>query len=260
MAVFGVGAALGNEGQEIEEFLFSARAECGGVIEGEVEQACGQCASAGAGHVALKEGGHGAAVLFGGEEDAVREVACQDFVGALAGEDDLHVAAGELGEQEHGDDDGIADGFVEVPDEFGQQRHVGGFADDLVVVAPVAASDFARGGQFVPFRIEADGEGAHGLVREAAHGADDGAGIETTAEERADGHVADHAQAHKLVEVGGKLFGAGVFIADGLVVRARFPVAFEAEGAALPEGPMGGGEFADAGEEGFGAGDQRRER
>ena len=71
----------------------------------------------------------------------VGEVAAEELVGALAGEDDLHVTGGEARDEVGGDRRGVAERLVERDGELAEQRGRVGPQHELVVVGAVALRD-----------------------------------------------------------------------------------------------------------------------
>ena len=84
---------------------------------------------------------------------AVLAVAAEEFVGALAGEGDGDVFGGELAEGEEAEGREVGEGFVEVPDEFGEVESCVVEGElELVVVGAVEVGDAAGVGELVARR------------------------------------------------------------------------------------------------------------
>lgn len=235
--------------QEIDAAFLALAAEVGWEVEEVIEDA-------------VRDGAEGVAGERGGRSESLREeefaeeiVAGEALVRSLAAEDDFEVAGGPLSEAVEGDDEGVADGAVHVPDDLREELEIGWLDVDGVVSGAEEAGGFLRVLGFVDGGIEADAVGtdARGDFR---HAGGDERGIDSAGEVGADGYIAAHVETDGVVPEAFEFFEVVVIGAVAAVGEGDFPVALDGEAAVAGEfHPVGGGEHFDALEHGGGFGD-----
>ena len=101
--------------------------------------------------------------------------------------------------------------------------------------------------------VEPDREGLHRQRRLGRHQRDDGGGVEPTAEKRAEGHVASHADAHGVLQQVGELFLDGLAIAAHrrLLDARQIPVLRDGRAPTVGDDEMPRRELPDAAEKGM---------
>ena len=142
----------------------------------------------------------------------VAGIAPEELVRALAGEDDLHVTAGDEGtEQMQGQGYGIGEGLVLMVDETGEQCEGVLFGEGHIVVFGTEVAGHAAGVSALVvggLTGEADGEGG-GPGGELGEECEDGGGVEASAEESADGEIAEQTFLDGALEGGANGGGGG---------------------------------------------------
>jgi hypothetical protein len=120
-------------------------------------------------------------------------IAAEQFIAAVAGEHDLYLLNGELGNDVGGDAGFVAERLVTRLDHAGDEIEGVRFDHDLVMIGRVFLRDGAGVRQFVVAGFfEADGERLYRFFRLQGHGGHDGAGIDSAAEKCSQGDIGDH--------------------------------------------------------------------
>ena len=177
---------------------------------------------------------------------AIAGVAAERLVAAVAGEHDLQLPSGELGDAEGRDRRGVAEGLVVVVGELGQQVHRIEPHDLLDMTGPELLGHGARVVTLVVgLLLEADAEGSDRFGRQLGHQRHDDARVHAAAQECPDGHVATQAETDgftkQLMELGAVLAGCPGRL--GLVVGG--PVPFDPWLAAIPDEDAGRRQLVD---------------
>jgi len=188
------------------------------------------------------------------DERAIPVVSGEQFVAAVAGDDDLHVSSREPGDHVGGDIGGICEGFVVDVGHFLEERaELGVIIGEDVMGCTVHLGDGVGVGRFIeagfapPRSVgsasgKAEGEGlqAGTVLGEFGGERDDGGGIEAAGEEGADGDIGDELALHGLLHEMAKLLDGGV---DVDVLRGgELPVALDEQFAVVELESMSGRE------------------
>ena len=146
----------------------------------------------------------------GGRDEAAAEqalrtvlrIAAEELVAAVSRQHDLHVRAGELGEEEQHGFRRLGHRLVAVPGEPRQHvDEVPGADDELVVVGPVPLGREPRSAALVVERVvEADRERRHAGRAGFVHQAEHRGGVDAAGEQHADGNVAHQPPLDRLPE------------------------------------------------------------
>ena len=188
--------------------------------------------------------------------EGVLRVAGEALVTAVARERDGHRLArhprDEVGRQERR----VGERLVEEGGDLHQALLDVATDGELAVIGPEQAGDLGGVGRLVVrLRLEADGAGRDGRVAVPRHQADDGARIHPAAQEGPERHVADHADAHGVVEQGVELLDDRVVVAGAGRRERDVPPAFRRDGAVRVDAhPVPGGELLDVLEDALGVG------
>ncbi len=125
-------------------------------------------------------------------------VAAEEFVAALAAQGHRDLPAGGLSQQIGGDDGGVGQGFVQVPQQLGQQ--VGGFGGDpkgFMGGAQMPADQLGEASLVILGHLETHVKGADFPGAQFGHGGGDRAGIESAGEKDPQGHIRHQLEAHR---------------------------------------------------------------
>ena len=150
---------------------------------------------------------HPGGPLFHLDDGAQVLIAAKRFVGAIASQHDFDARIACCPRQDvlrH--DDCITDRFFKRRNDLGHAQHIVGAAKDSGVPAPQQPGGGLRARGFVRTAFKVDTEGAHGMVRQARHLADQYGGINAATEVRPDfdigNHVAFDGRGESVVEQG----------------------------------------------------------
>ena len=178
---------------------------------------------------------------------AVTGVAAERLVPAVAGQYDLHVLGGELGDAERGDRGGIPERFVEIICKHGQQIE-GIEANDLFSVdRAVPLSDSSRIWEFIEGLIlETDRKGSDRFGGGFGHEGGHDARVHPATQEYSDRNVASQSQSNRLADESQALVLIFADVSPRLQFVVGRPVPADRWLAAIPYQDAGGRELGDS--------------
>src|SRR5207249_6387322 len=124
-------------------------------------------------------------------------VAAKHLVATIAGQDHLDRLSGELRDEVCRNDGGIAKRFIEMSDNVAKDVGALRAKHEFVMIGLQMASDLSGVGELVECLVlEADGEGLDAMVEASSHQGHDHARIDSAAQERPDGYIADESESN----------------------------------------------------------------
>ena len=177
-------------------------------------------------------------------------VAREEFVGAVSTQHNLDVLRGQPAQHVGGHDRSVGQRLVQAAHDLGKQvRRVLQSQDLFVMLGAKDGRDAPRVGRLVVAPvIEADGETVQPAAGLLSGERGDGAGIDSTREEKTDRHVATQPFLDRVPQDGKQILSPfiNVAIAHWIVLERDVPVAIKAQSVAVEEEKGAGFDFVDS--------------